>query len=378
MALTINKQPDAGDLTLANSPVLIQVSSTNITQTDFTYEVEVYIWTGASSAQPSDANYTLRKLPNSSMNNRAVFDLSKLINDEFELPQLNDWTNRVKNSVGTAVWVKTVCKGVWDGGSESTTGNGFYAVQGYSYSYNQEINHNYDHADTVGLIDSPDNMEFFGSSMYIPVYRPHHTSVRVTDGTTTYTEDISGKVVSESEQRLVHVDIIDIMNDESITGDDITVTLGGSGNNKVYKFKRGCANRYEAYPVAFVNKFGCLQYLFFQGRATKSIQLESQAFKRPMFYDGFNIDVSKTNGSSYGHKGKVVYQLNTQILGEEINSSIEQLLASPKIQIYHDSIWRSVNIVEKNITLKTSLNDRIVQYTFQFEETADYLNMANA
>lgn len=377
MALTINKQPAGGELVLANSPVLIQVSSTNIAQTDFAFEVEVYIWTGASSAQPSTANFTLRKKPNSALGNRAIFDLSQLINDEFELPQLEDWGNRVKNSEGTAVWAKAICKGVWDGGSESTTGNGFYAVPGYSYSYNQEPNHNYNHSDSVGLIDSPNNMEIFGSSMYIPVYRPHHTGLRVTDGINNHTQDITSKVITESEQRLVHIDILDIINDEGITGDTITVTLNGA-NNVVYKFIKGCTRRFEAYPVAFVNKFGCLQYLFFQGKTTKSISVESKQFNRPMFYDGFNIDVSKNTGSAYGHKGKVTYQLNTQILGEEINSSIEQLLVSPKIMLYVDSTWRSVNVLNKKIDLKTSLNDRMVSYSLQFEESADYLNIHNS
>lgn len=377
MALTINKQPDSGSLVLCNSPILIQASSTNVSNTDFKFECEVYIWTGLSSAMPSDPSYTLRKLPNTSMSNRAVFDISKLFLDEISLPQMNDWTNRVVESTGTAVWGKVVCKGVWDGGSESTTGNGFYVTNGYSFTYDQTINYNYDHDDRVGLIDTPEDMYVFGDSMYVPVYRAHHNAVTVRDGVNSHTEDISAKSSGQSSQRLVHVDILDICENEGVTGDNIEVTLNGT-NNVTFKFIRGCATKFTAYPVAYVNKFGVIQYAFFEGRTNKTMNVTSEQHQRAMFYDGFNLDMSKNTGSAYNHNAKIQYEVNTGIMSEDFNTNIEQLLLSPKIMIYADGTWRSVNVLDQSITFKTSLNDKMIQYALQLQETANYINSANA
>lgn len=375
MALTINKQPTGGALTLCNSPILIETSSTQVTQDDFKFEVEVYIWTGASSAMPSDPTYTLSKLPNTSNNNRALFDLSKLFQDEIEQPLIGSMTARVVNS-SNAVWGKVVCKGVWDGGSESTTGNGFYVTSGYSYTEQETINGNHDHDDSIGLVDYPSDMRIYGSQMYIPVYTPHHDYVRVTDGTTTHTEDLTSKTITNSTERIVYVDILDICSVERIEGESITVTLLGDTNVQ-YTFKKPCVTKYEPIPVVFVNKFGVLEQIYLEGAMRKSMTAETERYNRPMFYNGVSVSMARNTGGAYNHKAKVTYNLNTGIMHEDFNHNMEQLAISESVWVEVDSVWRFVRVADTSLAYKTSLNDRIIQYAVTLEEVNDYINQAN-
>ena len=49
-------------------------------------------------------------------------------------------------------------------------------------------------------------------------------------------------------------------------------------------------------------------------------------------------------------------------------------MLSEFVYIYFDSAWRSVNLSTKSLTFKTSVNDRLTQYTIEVEYANEIIN----
>jgi len=53
----------------------------------------------------------------------------------------------------------------------------------------------------------------------------------------------------------------------------------------------------------------------------------------------------------------------------------DELLMSTKIYLRENDVVRPVNIKTKNIAYKTRLNDKLIQYTFEFENSYNKINI---
>lgn len=67
--------------------------------------------------------------------------------------------------------------------------------------------------------------------------------------------------------------------------------------------------------------------------------------------------------------------LNSGIVNEEMNSSYEELLVSEYIWLTDSSgVIHPVNIEDSSFVSKTSVNDKMINYTMTFMKSADYIN----
>ena len=175
-------------------------------------------------------------------------------------------------------------------------------------------------------------------------------------------------------------DIVNISNMTSGTSDSTYGYRSSTMNIKVVD-----CSRYTPTQIMFVNKFGALQPLFFFTKKVDVINTRSETFQRNI------IDTSTTTPSyfrpavagspsyphsieTYNKNGKKSYTLSSGYYPERANAFFEQLLLSEAVWIIIDNIPIPVTVRSSSLTYKTSLNDKLVDYTIDFEEAQDYIN----
>ena len=167
------------------------------------------------------------------------------------------------------------------------------------------------------------------------------------------------------------------------TSSNTSLNIGGAALviNRIDCTKYGIGTK-----VIFINKFGIQQDLWFFLKNAKKINRTSTDYSS-------NTLVLSGSSTSYGLKNASKKIFNTQAKQSQTLSSgyypefaveyFEQLLLSEYVWIERTietsgstTTITQVPVIVKtsNIDIKTSVNDRLIQYSIQFEDAFDYIN----
>ena len=324
------------------------------------YEIETTASSGELSAAleltiDSTLRYTIVK--NCTANQTVVFEISELARDYIQTPQVweiggNIFINSTQIEIQRSIKFYSAVNA---GGSlvrtETQTYNGFDGYGEWSEGANFEIPKGATNAFLITKLDGT-NYEFFA---------PPSTNIYLS---ATDTND----------------DIVNITNITSGTSDSTYSYRSSTLNIKVVD-----CSRYTPTLVYFVNKFGAIQPLFFFTKKVDVLNTKSETFQRNI------IDTSTTTPSyfrpavggypsyphsieTYNKNGKKSYTLSSGFYPERANAYFEQLLLSEAVWIIVDGNPTPVTVRSSNLTFKTSLNDKLVEYTIDFEEAQDFIN----
>jgi hypothetical protein len=101
----------------------------------------------------------------------------------------------------------------------------------------------------------------------------------------------------------------------------------------------------------------------------------ADAFKRNIFVQSSSSYDQKTHQSLVFNKtGRKRFTLNTDYLAEAYNAVIEDIMLSEFVWIFVDSVLHPVTVITSSLTKKTSLNDKLIQYTLEVEDANDIIN----
>ena len=157
-------------------------------------------------------------------------------------------------------------------------------------------------------------------------------------------------------------------------------TIGSSASSvdtpaRTFNIERVCNPKYTNVKCNYLNRYGMWQEFFFFLKSVESFSTKEEKFKRNIF------DFANSNYSIYDHQTKVFDKnarskviLNTHYIDECYNEVIQDIMLSEFVYIYFDSAWRSVNLSTKSLTFKTSVNDRLTQYTIEVEYANEIIN----
>jgi len=345
--------------------------------------LNLYCWTGSFSSQPTQPQYTITK-SNPDSNNTVRFEISELIQDYITLVYDNDY-----NSISTTCWwyyVKTNQYSDLDTPS-STTAYGI-ATKGYTYfedglnstlTTSKMFSNNY--------LYIPENIQY-----YIPIYKGPNGVTNVIF----YTIDGAGvESVADSKSitPLSGVPVTENSNDyiayisstvqaskielvSSNTSVSTYSTETSSATETIYPIFT-CEPKYTQVKISFVNKFGAVQDLYFNKKRTDNFNVKRDNFITSTL-------TSSTSGVSYNNynPSNIVQDvlttksltLNTGFLRDEYNETMRQLFQSEDIWIRDENKTLPVVVKDSSFTYKTSLNDKLVNYTVQFEFAFDGIN----
>ena len=374
------------------SPFYIKASDSSLASAT----MQLYIYTGVfTTDKPASAQYTITKNEIDS-NNYVVFEISELVRDYLDIEFDGEYDSQT-------VWVEsdiTMYDAADGGGSSVGTSNTDYiAFDGYGYFHegtNPELSR--------GLLMSNNTIfRLNDSNVRIPVFTEDTTSVAffyqgvekrtqaISSSTNTNAQidyvTVSGQDNNDSYEERVVADGGTIETSSCLTdflrqldiGLVDEVYVSSSTGTEVVKILSTEECKYEPYKVTFVNKYGALQDLWFFKKSIESTNVTSEQFKASIF------DQSTLSYKTYQHQqqaflaqGKDRITMNTGYVNDDHNAVLEELLLSE--QVWYTEITETEEKVipviplTKSITYKTSVNDRLANYTVDFEHAFDKIN----
>ena len=346
--------------------------------------LSLYCWTGQfETNRPTQPQYTITK-SNPDSNNTVRFEISELVQDFIDVTFDNDYS-----AISTTCWwyyVKTNTYSDLDTPS-STTAYGL-ATKGYTYfedGYNNSLSSSKLILNEYLYI--PKNIKY-----YIPIYIGPNGVTNVIYYTidATGVEGVAGSQsftpynqVPSTENSTDYIRYVE----SAIQASKIEIISGNtsaSGYSSVTSTAKEtifpvfvCNTKYENFKVSFVNKFGAIQDIYFNKKRTDALNVKKDNFVTSTL-------TSTTTSATYNTftPSNIVQDvlttktltLNTGYLRDEYNETIRELFQSENIWIRENNKTLPVIVKDSSFTYKTSLNDKLVNYTVQFEFAFDGIN----
>ena len=136
--------------------------------------------------------------------------------------------------------------------------------------------------------------------------------------------------------------------------------------------------KYEPKKVTFVNKYGALQDMYFFKKSVKKMNIKKESYKSNILNSSNSYSRSNHVYRDFNVVGKGSVTLSSGFLSEEYNEVFEQMMLSEKVWVTNITDKGEqvlpINVKTSNITYKTSLNDKLVEYTFDFDKSYDTIN----
>ena len=136
--------------------------------------------------------------------------------------------------------------------------------------------------------------------------------------------------------------------------------------------------KYEPKKITFVNKFGVLQDMYFFKKMVERMTSKRESYKANTLTEAGNYDTSVHTKRDFNITANESMTLSSGFLSESYNEVFKQLMLSEKVWITNltntDEQVLPINIKTSDITYKTSLNNKLVEYTIEFENSYNVLN----
>lgn len=370
------------------SPFYIKVSNASLASAT----MELYIYTGIlTTNKPATPQYTITK-SEIATNNYVVFEISELVRDYLDIEFNGEYDSQT-------VWVESDIELFNSSGTSLGTSNTDYiALDGYGYfedGINPELSRTYLQSNYKLTRPSDTNLR-------VPVFTEDTDSVsflykgevkRVqaissstnTNGQIEYIT-VSGSDNTDTYKERVLADggtfednsLLDAFLDRVDIGLVDELYINSDSGTEVIKISQEPCSKYEPYKITFVNKFGALQDMWFSLKSTESLNTTGETYKANVVdFNTLTYATYKPQVAQYNKLGKESITLNTNYISEDYNEVIKQLMMSEQVWITKLTDTEEVLAVipkTQNVTYKTSLNDRLVQYTVDFEYAFDKIN----
>lgn len=319
-----------------------------------------------------------RILPNETS---VTFELSELFNDYIE----QTFNGNYSTSANTqSLWASTnITARKADG---TTIGSAVLADYLIQEGYNL-------FKDGVNYVTEPEAMLTANhiqiartDTLNIPVNAERVNSVvfkagQVTIGTTNITD------TGDADQKIQYIS-------SANTGVDSVVITYDTTSTRTITVDRLTECKYSPFKCVFLNRWGALQDLYFFKKSTESLESSKESFNKSIFAAntvsyGFPIGSQTCTASStyntysttahasstFNTNAKETLELNTGFVKESMNESFKELLVSEYIWLVDssDNIL-PVTLKDSAFTTKTGLNDKMINYTMQFEKSFDLIN----
>jgi hypothetical protein len=143
--------------------------------------------------------------------------------------------------------------------------------------------------------------------------------------------------------------------------------------------------KYEPIKVMFINRYGVQQDLWFFLKESKSVRRSNESYQSNTLQtpedEPAQYNVQDAPKKLFNTQAKQTRSLSSGYYPESANGFFEQLILSEYVWIRaerngYSGTYRTIPVIVKtsSMTYKTSLNDRLIDYTIEFEDAFDYIN----
>jgi hypothetical protein len=142
-----------------------------------------------------------------------------------------------------------------------------------------------------------------------------------------------------------------------------------------------CTKYGDGHKITFVNKFGALQDLWFYLKEVNTTSKKQEQFQRNIITPTGTYSVNQHTKQDYNTVANTSVTLSSGYYPEWCNAWFEQLLLSEQVWLTRPVYWTinndevvPLNVRKSSMVKKTSVNDKLIEYTFEFDMSFDYIN----
>lgn len=370
----------------ARSPFYVKLTPTDPLD-DLSYAViNIYIYAGVfTTDKPASPTYTINQ--NVYLNeNYTIIEISEIVRDYISTEYFTEAID--------AVWVE-LDSTLYDVSDVilNTSNLDYLAFDGFGYfgeganprTSTDPTNDNY----TPMVLQDNITMYFVkGRDIRIPLFsetEPEATStvdIGVWNAVDMYWEntDVTWEYISipvpisDSTNSLDKINYLIVQSDYVSTGDTITIeSTAGNAQTVTIKFIEYCEPKFEPYRIIFYNKYGALQDVWATKKSKLSTSVTDESYNANVmdFSSAPTYSIYKHTKKRFNVKANQSISLNTDFIVEDLNEPIEQMLMSEQIWVENSNETIPVVLKSKSLTRKTSVNDKLIQYSFEFDYAFD-------
>ena len=321
-----------------------------------TVDLKIYVYEGIEGSYAStDLRYEIQKEILTGDTN-VVFEIAELVRDYLTVDFNNDYLSK-------SIWATTIAT--------------ILDENDIVYTYGSPVSDNYLAVNGYGYFEDEINPELSRNALMTSntIYLPEATAGKFpifAEGVGKVTIDSVDTQITDSgntNQKIQYITIpADSQTIQVYDTDDTTLL-------KTIKVNNVCEPKYTPLKVTFINKYGAFQDLYFFKKSTESFQVTDETFKRNTI-ENSTVTYPKYGGQEerYNTNARKNISLNTGFINEDSNSAIEELFLSENVWIRQDNSTLPIVPKSKSLTLKTSLNDKLANYTVDFEFAFNKIN----
>ena len=318
-------------------------------------EVDLYIWEGLIGNQPTVPQYEINKARIDTHNN-ITLEIGELVRDYLELSFNDDYASHTR-------WVKAVVD--------------YYDESDNYYSYSNPEVFTYIATDGYGYFEDGTNPELSRHALISAdnIYLPESTAGRLP----IFAEGV-GKVTIDS----VDTEITDNGNTNqkiqyvTIPADSSTIQVYDTDDTTLLKtisVTNLCEPKYTPYKVTFANKYGAFQDLYFFKKTLETTNVTDETFKRNTIANATSTyQTYEGQRQRYNVNSQTSLSMNTGFVKEDMNQTIEELFFSENVWIRYEGKTLPIIPSSKSLQYKTVLNDKLINYTVDFQFAFDRIN----
>ena len=147
-----------------------------------------------------------------------------------------------------------------------------------------------------------------------------------------------------------------------------TLTIAYNETTFQYKVTPICEPKYSPVVCSYINRFGGWQFLTFFKTRIDNINVKGSNYN--LLQDSINYNTSKGQSKSFNINGKQSVKLSSGFVPENYSDLIQDLLLSETVLL--DGL--PVEVKTQSTTLKTSLQDRNINYEIEFDYAFNLIN----
>ena len=380
------------------SPHYVGLQDVNIAYA--TLDIEVYSG-NKNTGYTGTPQYSLRKQLIAG-DIKIFFEVSELIRDYLDIKFSGFYFD--SDQLHTCKWVRMITTAFDSNGGQLTQATSIdLVIDGYSYF---EEGNFYSYTGKNILMSNREVFALDDNIYRIPLYIGEEVSVAfLRDGEIVGTYTNAGGSLLTTEQ-VAHISINGISAYDSFIS-RIVKTNGEFENNKcisqylntlsigkvdtihigntdgtldIINVKTIDECRYEPKKITFVNKFGVLQDMYFFKKMVEKMTTKRESYKSNILnlQQGDDYNIYEHTKRDFNISANESMTLSSGFLSESYNEVFKQLMLSEKVWITNRTDTSEkvlpINIKTSDITYKTSLNDKLVEYTIEFDNSYNVLN----
>lgn len=370
--------------------------STSIANTYYSI-LEIYIWAGSATDTSVPITYSLKKYALNS-STFVSYETSELTRDYIDVTFDGDYETPL-------TWQREVIK-VYDD-TNTLISNITYATKSVfeSYSYFEEDSFNIQYKSL--LISNRELFVLADNSFRIPIHTRTSPTVIFIGKEDSFSQSFSSSTQSSEQIKYVSKNGVEInydsfksrvllestnsqpstfednrnlqdFFDEFNIGEIDRVVVTGTDGTQTINIKTIEECKYEPKKVTFVNKFGVLQDMFFFKKSVESMDVQKESYKANTRNEFNEYSKSSHVNRDFNIVAKESVTLSSGYLSEEYNEVFKQLMLSEKVWVTNVTDTEvqvlPINVKTSNITYKTSVNNKLVEYTIEFDNSFDTIN----